>query len=925
MTRLFSTARRAKAAVRASLGSLRPFAVLLALGMGLAGAASLSAPGVSHAQIGNLDPSQLQNVDPSLLRQFRERQSGPGRTSQDVTSPVDSVRTPRPAAPGEAGLPVTPPTEKPSPLELDYAERLALLAPDYDPEKAGEGAPTGPVPLRQFGYRMLDNLSVAGDMVSTGAINDSYRLGVGDELVITFRGQKNESFRTAVDREGQVVLPELPPIQAAGREVAHFRAVLEQVTAATFLQTEVFVSVGNVRNFPIVVLGQVNRPGVHRVTGVASVLDAIVAAGGVQKTGSLRNIRLIRGNQYVTVDLYELLLTGLLTEDLALMEGDRVFVPPIGPTFAVAGDVQRPGIYELPAPDAYLTAGYAIGLAGGTLRPEGYRFLLISTELRGGDQIAEIADIGGVPVKSSDVILVNKTGYSWDGAFYLDGNVSVPGPRSLRFDHTVGSVINAPDTLLEDPYLLFAVIESTDTATRARLFQAVDLGRIVKGQSDVPLRTDDRLLVFSADDIRFLSSPRIQAILRGDTFVPPAGTPRPESCRSLDALASVVSRSRSERFAKARLALNPDRRQIVPPAVDCPQIFERYPKLLAFVLDYVVSIGGEIRLPGIYPIAAGTSLGALVPILGGLSAEADLGQIELTRFRDADPQSEPVFSRQTIDARQDSLVSVALVPGDIVRFSPKFSERDVGSVLLAGEFKRPGVYQIRKGERMSELIARAGGITEQAYPLGAVFTRERARRREAEGFQRAALDLESGLAEALASGALTSDEAADPQAVVLAVQGLAERLRNAQAVGRVVVEADPTVLDVRRELDTILEPGDRLIMPKRPNSVTVSGEVLNAGTIQFISGKTVDQYIENAGGISRVADDGRIFVILPNGEAQTVSVVSFEFEPVRVPPGSTIVVPRDPKPFDLLAFSVSLSEILSRLAITAASLAVIQS
>ncbi len=952
------------------------------------GFASLaSAPATSIAQTSRSDQFRLENIDPSLIERFRQRQTGPGRTSQDVTSPLDAVR---PLEDGTLFQPLILPSEEPSRLELDYADRLSLQAPDLvdqadlrvpdgrvpdrrvlDRRVPDRQAPDGAPPmLEQFGYRMLESLTVAGHMVGTGAINDSYRLGVGDELVVTFRGQTNQSYRTTIDREGQVVLPEMPPVPAAGRSFGHFRSVLQQVTSATFLQTEVFVSLGNVRNFPVAVLGQVNRPGMHRVTGVASVLDAIVTAGGIQKTGSLRRIRVIRGTEVIPVDLYELLLTGMLSEETVLMEGDRVFVPPIGPTIAIAGDVQRPGIYELASGNSYLTVSYALDLVGGTLRPEGYRYLKISTERDGGDQISEVTRLGDSGIRFSDILLVQKAGYSWDGAFFLDGNVSVPGPRALRFDRTVGNVVSAPDVLMGDPYLLFAAVETSDSATKARHFQPIDLGRIIEGRSDVPLKPDDRLIIFAAEDIRFLSSQSVQAILeggeaggavirpqaqlgqrvaqlQGQEIIPrdPRTTPgaerptfrsqqttplaqdedlaaeEPRVCNGLRALATVVSRSRSERYSNARLAVNPEKQEIIPTGETCPKVFDRYPNLLPFVLDYVVAVSGEVRVPGIYPVAPGTSLGSLVAVVGGLSPEADLAQIELTTFAKAETLDGPPFRRQTIDARTTSLLEVALTPGDIVQFSPKFSERDTGGILLTGEFKRPGVYTIRRGERLSEVMARAGGITDQAYPLGAVFTRVSVRRREAEAFKRTAVDLRSGLAEALASG--RAAEQGNPQAVVLAVRELAASLESAEAVGRVVVEADPTVLEVRKEFDTVLEPGDRLHMPKRPNSVTVSGEVLNPGTIQFVAGKTVDQYIDNAGGVSRVSDDGRTFVVLPNGEAQAVAVSSWNFQALHIPPGSTIVVPRDPKPFDLLTFSISIADILSKLAITAASIAVI--
>ena len=144
-----------------------------------------------------------------------------------------------------------------------------------------------------------------------------------------------------------------------------------------------------------------------------------------------------------------------------------------------------------------------------------------------------------------------------------------------------------------------------------------------------------------------------------------------------------------------------------------------------------------------------------------------------------------------------------------------------------------------------------------------------------------------------------------------------------EALGRVVIEADPTVLQVRPELDSVLEPGDRLFVPKRPNSVLVIGDVLSPGALQFISGSTVDQYIRQAGGFQRSADEDRVFVVYPNGEARPVLLSVWNYTPVQVPPGSTIVIPKDPAPLNLFQIGKEFAQVVSQLAITAASLAVI--
>lgn len=888
----------------------------LRLGLVIALAASafnIALPGHSAAQTLRDRPAGG-ILDQAIRDRLEKRATGATDTNIPVVSPIDTVRPKANVRTGNqaAGTTASRPVAG-SRLESDYAARLKQRAPQF--------SATPPV---QFGYRVLGKLAPI-DLGSTGgAINGSYRLGIGDELVVSFRGQINNSYRTRIDREGQVVLPDMPPLPAAGLSFRRFQTQLARRTKALFANTEAFASLGRVRNFPIMVLGHVNQPGVHRISGVATMLDALIAAGGVQGGGSLRDVRLIRGSRTIAVDLYDLLLTGRLRGNITLREGDRVFVPSIGDTIAVAGDVQRPGIYELAKNTPRPTVAQALAQAGRTLRPSGYRYLIVSDEDKGGDSVREITDLRRTTVGPGDILLIAKRSYGWMGAFYLDGHVSVPGPRSLTGDRSIGEVVAAQDVFARDPYTLIAVIERTDPKTRARHFLAVDMDRILARRLDSKLRPEDTLIVLGMDDIRFLSSERVQSVLDGrgertDSIAPSANRAA-GPCIGLRSLAEVVSRSRSDRFSGARIPLNPERNRAVPVGAACPAIFDRHPALLPFVLDFAVAVTGEARSPGVYPVAGRTALGSLIAVVGGLAVEADLTQIEITRFNAAAHNGGSTPVRQIVNGLKGSLTRMAVAPGDIVRFNPRFSDRDIGSVFLSGEFKRPGVYSIRRGEKFSDLVARAGGLTEQSYALGAVFTRVRVRQQEKKDFERAARDLQSGLAEALST---TTRRSSDPSALVLAVKELATTLRNTKPVGRVVVEADPTVLSVRPELDTVLEAGDRIHVPKRPNHVAVSGEVLNPGAIQFAAGRSVDEYVAAAGDVTRVADDGRIFVVMPNGSARPVSASSWNFTSVQIPPGSTIVVPRDPKPFDLMAFTVAVADIVSKLAITGASLAVI--
>ena len=321
-----------------------------------------------------------------------------------------------------------------------------------------------------------------------------------------------------------------------------------------------------------------------------------------------------------------------------------------------------------------------------------------------------------------------------------------------------------------------------------------------------------------------------------------------------------------------------------------------------------------MRTPGAYPVTDATRIDTVVSVAGGVTREADLTRVEVTRFTPNPAQGLSSTVRGL--ANLSSAVNLAANPGDTIRFNAVFSDCDAGPVLLAGEFVRPGFYDIRRGECLYELIARAGGLTAQAYPYGAIFTRERVKRAEREGFVRAARELTA--AAALAS----TRQGVNPQAL-LALQEVTRSIATTEPPGRIVMGSDPTVLQLRPEFDLVLEPRDTLFMPKRPNSVLVIGDVLNPGALQFVPGARPDDYIGQTGGFQKSADRGRVFLVYPNGVAQPLAVSVWSYNPVQIPPDSTIVVPKNPAPLDLLAFARDVTSVLSQIAVTAASLAVI--
>lgn len=833
--------------------------------------------------------------------------------------------------------------------------------------------------LLQFGYDLFGGVFEFQELI-TGAISDNYVLGIGDELIITFHGQESGTNTVIVDSEGRVILGSMAPFAAAGRTFGDFRRELEARTATALLGTDVFVSVGSVRLISVNIVGEVRSPGVHKLTALSSIIDAIGFANGIKKTGSLRLIQVHRGDQIFWLDLYELLLTGTMGQSLRLADGDRIFVPSIGATLALAGDALRPGIYELPEGSNEISIAELLDYAGGALRPRGNIFYHISFDQNGRQRITERPD-ASARVTKGDIIIIHRRQDVQLGSVELLGHVRVAGRRALGSSPTVRALVTGPELLRPNPYVLFSVLETTDPSTRSRRLFPINLQRVLTNQEDFSLRDGDRLIVLSAEDIRYLSSTDVQDVLLGRPVpgleramrsvvgeptetggreeqrqalgVEPVQAPgdgnllqglldrgggtgqvrlqssairlaeetreiEAEVCNGLRVLAAIVSGSRQGRFSNAIRAIDIESELAFTNRLPCPPLYDQFPGLLPFLLEHVAAVNGEVRQPGAYPITANTPLASLVAVAGGLTREVDLAQVELSQFPRDSGQTQGAIQRRKVDMSLAATQAIAIGPGDVIRFNAVFTDRDNGPVLLAGEFLRPGLYQIRRGERLSELIARAGGLTAQAYSYGTVFTRERVKKAQQAGFDRAERELNSALA------VVAAQSGADPRGV-LALQSLSRKLQSIEALGRVVIEADPTVLQVRPDLDTVLEPGDRLFVPKRPNFVSVTGDVLNPGALQFSAGKNAQDYIEQAGSFQRSADESRVFVVYPNGEAAPVSVSAWNFSPVQIPPGSSIVVPKDPAPLNLLTFAKDITLLVSQIALTAASLAVINS
>lgn len=734
--------------------------------------------------------------------------------------------------------------------------------------------------VRQFGYDLFGTpgdakTPAANQSLPAGAVQDHFILGIGDKLNIAFRGQRSDQGIYSVTSDGLLIVSDLPPVPAAGRTIEQVREALEMHAAALY-NTDVHIALESVRQVNVLIAGHVRKPGRQTLTVFHTVLDALMQAEGVQKTGSLRQIRLVRDGRTHIVDLYGLMVYGSAGMDLSLRDGDRIMVPPVGPTVAITGGVKRPGIFEIMPSlrgmrhrpediSEKLSLQEALDLAGGLLSPGNNRFIRLEMTRDGQERTDELSAPFTPALGDGSILVVERANEKRTETIELSGHTRQPGIHALAKAGSLSALLSDPKVLGPDIYPLIGVIERHDSRTLTTQMIDFPPNLVIAGEFDRRLEDGDTVILFSRADI---------------------------------------------------MALQDDTKKPAPPdergSADDTALMDK--ALRSFLQERSAFVRGAIRQPGAWPVSEGATLETISAVAGGLTLEANTANIEVTGNMQGEghPQDgRNGTTRQTIDYRDTDPATITIAAGDAVRVNQKFKKTEGQSVMIIGEVVNPGRYDLLPGDTLAKLITRAGSVTDQAYPEGAIFSRDADRRAEEARFRAAARELER----AVAAASEKKDNPPDAEQLAM-VRDLADELRNVEAVGRITVEADPTVLKASPEQDILLEPGDKIYIPRRPMTVRVHGEVLSPANLQFRTDKDPNDYIAEAGGMTYYADDDRTFVLYPDGSAQPLMVSAWNHKAAFIPPGSTIVVPRDPKPFDFLTSARDFTQILSNLAIT---------
>jgi polysaccharide biosynthesis/export protein len=720
--------------------------------------------------------------------------------------------------------------------------------------------------LKPFGYDLFSRSPSTFAPVTDVPVPADYVIGPGDELSVQLYGNQNRTLNLTVGRDGRVNFPEIGPINVGGQLFSAVRSTIEARVQRQMLGVRASVSMGDTRSIRVFVLGEAKRPGSFTISGLGTITSALFAAGGVKPIGSLRNIELKRQGKVVrTLDLYDMLLRGDTTDDAKLLQGDVVFIPPVGPVVTVSGEVRRPAIYEV---NNETTLPEVVRLAGG-LTPDADPSR--ASVVRIDERLKRVVLRGNVlgpgeaqPARNGDIVSVARLRPTLDSGVVLQGHVHAPASFAHREGMRLTDVIGSIDDLKVNADQHYIVIRRETGPDRRVAAVSADLNAALAApgtDADPLLMPRDRITVFD------LESGRARVI-------------RP-------LLEEIRLQSNSERPTE------------------------------------LVRIDGRARVPGEYPLEPRMTVQDLIRAGGGLTDAAYDGKAELTRYRVVNGESRRT-ELMVIDLaavmRGDPAADIQLQPFDSLSIKevPEWGTQE--EVRLEGEVRFPGRYSIKRGETLTSVLARAGGLTEYAFPEGGIFTRAELKEREQKQLDVLATRLQNDLATLALQGAAANQAQAGTALTV--GQSLLSQIRSAEAVGRLVIDLRGALRgQASSPADVVLRDGDRLMVPKFQQEVTVIGEVQNASSHLFRPELAREDYVDLSGGITRRADRGKTYVVRADG-----SVVAsegkrwFSRASISMRPGDTVVVPLDTERLPALPFWQSVSQIIANLAISAAAI-----
>ena len=389
----------------------------------------------------------------------------------------------------------------------DAAEDISAGTMDEIGREVDEGT-NGQVSARQiYGHKVFNSNALTFEPSDNLATPQNYRLGPGDEVIIDIWGASEDHLRQTISPEGSIMISQLGPVYLNGLSIneanKHIKnAFARKYSGVSDAETDIQVTLGQVRTIQVDLMGEVATPGTFRMSPFSSVFHALYRAGGINDIGSLRNIQVLRnGRKIAGIDIYDYLFQGKTAGNIRLQEGDVIIVPPYGELVSIDGNVKRPMYYEIKPGE---TIEDVITYAGGFTGDAYTEMIRVARQSGTENELYNIdkGEFASYRLKDGDVLSVGTILDRYANRVELKGAVYRPGMFAISEDlSTVGQLVSRAEGLTDDAYTERALLYREGPELQLEVIP-LNLKGILNGTSpDVKLKRNDMIVISSVHEL----------------------------------------------------------------------------------------------------------------------------------------------------------------------------------------------------------------------------------------------------------------------------------------------------------------------------------------------------------------------------------------------------------------------------------------
>lgn len=697
--------------------------------------------------------------------------------------------------------------------------------------------------IRQVGYDIFS--SSGGQGQSAGKFGNSYKLNVGEKVNVYLYGDSvdimaisganllNPMTKTEVDSKGDIFIQGIGVVKAENRTLGEVENSINSLAAQKYKSLKVKLTVSTGNEFSVFVYGQVNRPGKVVIGNNSTIIDALGAAGGVKKTGTLRNIQYTTGSKVKSVDLYKAIFMGN-DNNIVLRANDKIFVDSIGKVVAFKNGVSTPGIYEVANNE---NLEQLIKYAGGLL-PVTQTTSVTMTRLdnKTNERVAmnlSWANAKTTVLQSGDTVEFRKLYNEVENVVTIQGNIKHPATFAYKEGMRLSDILRSEYELLEETFINQAVIRRVSGQDNQITTIPVFLQEFFSGMNDPVLQPRDIISVYKNTNSQFVD-------VYGCINMPKHLTYKPNMTLK-DVLTDI-------QFIESDMAQNHES------AVN----YKHEPQQ------------GEVRLN-----ATTQNANRLIP--------TENVAVEITS-PSGDTQ---LYYLYDIMINSDRIKNIVINPEDKIFFRTLRGNEVMKTVKISGFVKHPGVYSFVEGKKLTDIIETAGGLTSDAELRGIVFTRASLRNKQIDiALKNNDKDIE--LLKGRVAGGFKQDK--DDKQTKLDLINILENSEEEivkNYTGQISLNIEKNdIKSISNEDNLFVQDGDDIYIPRISNHVTVMGEVYNEQAFVYKKGTKAKYYIKKVGGYTPNANKFRTYKVSVNGRAKKIG------KNAKIEPGDTIIVPR---------------------------------